>query len=121
MTAPEFLKNVTIIFAVMGLMALVEFALPMFSPPSPRRGRGTANLGLTVLTLIFNWLLTASAAIIAAAFSLQGPGWMTRLGMPIGVQIVAGVAVLDFAFGYLAHWAMHRSATLWRVHRVHHC
>jgi len=119
MNAHEFLTTVTIILAVMALIGLVELIVPLFTRPSS--GRSTANLGLTVLTLSFNWMLNGAAAIIAAAFALQGPGYITRLGVPIGVQLVAGVAVLDFSFGYLAHRALHVSPMLWRVHRVHHC
>jgi sterol desaturase/sphingolipid hydroxylase (fatty acid hydroxylase superfamily) len=67
-----------------------------------------------------NWALTSAAAVGALALSLQAPGLMARLGLPIAAQIVVGVVVLDFFYGYLAHQAMHLSPILWRVHRVHH-
>ena len=36
------------------------------------------------------------------------------------VQIFAGVVILDFSAGYLAHRALHFFPVLWRFHRVHH-
>lgn len=120
MNGREFLTTATMIFTLMALLALLELALPMFTRTAAQRGRSTANLGLTVLTLAVNWAMTSAAAIIALALSLEGPDLMTRLGVPLAAQVVAGVVVLDFCFGYLAHRAMHMSPTLWRVHRVHH-
>ena len=120
MSAREFLTSVTIIIATMMLAALVELVLPLSTRTAAERGRSTANLGMTALTLAVNWALTSAAAIIALALSLQAPGPMARLGVPVAAQFVAGVVVLDFFFGYLAHRAMHLSPALWRVHRVHH-
>jgi sterol desaturase/sphingolipid hydroxylase (fatty acid hydroxylase superfamily) len=120
MNAREFLTSVTIIVAVMVLSTLVEVAVPVFGRKPIQRGRTAANLGLTALTLAFNGVLAAAAAVIAVALALERPGLMARLAFPITAQIVASIVVLDFFFGYLAHRAMHISAALWRVHRVHH-
>jgi sterol desaturase/sphingolipid hydroxylase (fatty acid hydroxylase superfamily) len=59
-------------------------------------------------------------AILALAVSLQPPALARGLGWPMPVQIVAGIVVLDFSAGYLAHRALHLFPTLWRFHRVHH-
>lgn len=120
MSTRDFLMNGAAIFAVMALVALVELVVPLAAPTPLQRGRRTANLGLTALTLALNWTLTSAAASIALALPFQGPVPMTRLGMPFAVQFAVGIVVLDFSFGYLAHRAMHWSPTLWRVHRVHH-
>lgn len=119
MSTPELLSTATIVLVTLALASLLELAVPLFSPLA-RRGRRTANLGLTVLTVVFNWVLTSAAALGALALALQTPGLLTRLGMPPTAQIVIGFLVIDFSFGYFAHRAMHRSPTLWRAHRVHH-
>ena len=116
----EFLLSVMIIVAVMVLSTLVEVVVPLFAQRPIQQGRTMANIGLTALTLAFNGALAAGAAVIAVALSLDRPGLMERLAVPITVQIVASIVVLDFFFGYLAHRAMHLSTALWRVHRVHH-
>src|SRR6185295_10341467 len=107
MRAQEFLTSATIVFAVMGLVAFVEMAVPLFAPPSALRGRRTANLGMAILVIASTWAATATAALMAAAFATGAPGVLARLGLPIAAQVVIGVVVLDFTFGYLAHWAMH--------------
>ncbi len=120
MNAYDFLSNLGVIFAIMGLAALAELAVPLFGRTPPQQKRGAANLGLTVLTLLLNGALMSAAAGIALTMCPQVPGLMTLVGLPFIVQLIASIVVLDFFFGYLAHWAMHRSAILWRVHRVHH-
>lgn len=120
MSTQEFLTSVSLILFIMTVLAVVELALPMVTRRPARRGRHTANLGLTVLTLALNWGLTSAAAVLALALSLEAPGRMARLGVPMALQIVVGVAVLDFGFGYLAHRTMHMTPILWRAHRVHH-
>lgn len=120
MSTQEFLTNVSLILVIMALLAVGELALPMIARRPALPGRRTANFGLTLLTLALNWGLTSAAAVLALAFSLESPGRMARLGVPMAAQIVIGIAVLDFAFGYLAHRTMHMTPLLWRVHRVHH-
>jgi len=120
MNANDFLTNVTIIVAAMVVSALIEVAVPLFARQPVQRGRTATNLKLTALTLAFNGALAAGATVIAATLSLERPGPMARLALPVTAQIIASIAVLDFFFGYLAHRAMHMSPVLWRVHRVHH-
>ena len=118
MTAREFLTNVTIILTIMAIGALIETALPMFVARPWARGRRGANLGLTALSFVSNWLLASVAA--AAALSLRPTGLLARLGWPIWLDIVVGIVVLDFSVGYASHRTMHAWPAMWRFHRVHH-
>ena len=110
MTTREFLGNVGIIVALMGAMALIEWAVPLFARGARIRGRGAANLGLGSLTLLLNWALTSAAALVALRPSA------THLGV---AWIAATVVVLDLAT-WLAHRTMHAIPPLWRAHSVHH-
>jgi sterol desaturase/sphingolipid hydroxylase (fatty acid hydroxylase superfamily) len=104
----------------MGVAALIEAAVPFLAAgPRVSRRRG-ANLGLTAVVFLLNWGLSSAAAILALAVSLQSPDVSRRLGLPLWLQIVAGVVLLDFSAGYLAHRALHLFPFLWRFHRVHH-
>jgi sterol desaturase/sphingolipid hydroxylase (fatty acid hydroxylase superfamily) len=42
------------------------------------------------------------------------------LHLPMVVQVIVGVLILDFSAGYLAHRALHFVPVLWRFHQVHH-
>ena len=118
MTAREFLTNVTLILAVMGIGALLEIVVPMFAAAASRQRRRRANLGLTALTFASSWLLASIAA--AAALVLRPSGLMTQLGWPAWIEIVAGIVILDFSAGYLSHRTMHMWPAMWRFHRIHH-
>jgi sterol desaturase/sphingolipid hydroxylase (fatty acid hydroxylase superfamily) len=45
---------------------------------------------------------------------------LAKVGLPPIAQIAAGVILLDFTVGYLAHRGLHIFPTLWRFHRIHH-
>src|SRR5262245_13488383 len=117
MSASAFLTNIATILGLMAAIAAVEAAVPLFSGSTERRGRGAANLGLTALTFLINWSFMSAAAILTLA---QGPGWLSRIGLPAPVELIVSIAVLDLFFGYLAHRALHFVPVLWRVHAVHH-
>jgi sterol desaturase/sphingolipid hydroxylase (fatty acid hydroxylase superfamily) len=105
MTAREFLTNITVILTVMAVGALLETAVPMFAARAWKQDRRAANLGLTALSFVSNWLLASLAA--TAALAWRPAGLMARFGWPAWAEIVAGIVVLDFSVGYLSHRAMH--------------
>ena len=118
MTAREFLTNVTIILAVMAIGAVLEIIVPMFADKPWRRGRRSANLGLTAFSFLSNWLLASLAGV--AALSLRPAGLLAQRGLPFWAEIVIGILVLDFFVGYLSHRTMHMWPSMWRFHKVHH-
>ena len=77
-----------------------------------------ANLGLTAVVFLLNWSLSSATAILALAVSLRPPALARGLGLPMVVQIIAGIVILDFSAGYLAHRALHLFPVLWWFHRV---
>jgi len=120
MSARAFLMNVLVVSAIMAVAALIEAVVPMFARTSSMPGRRAANLALTAVVFLLNWSLSSVTAILALALSLQPPALAKGLGLPMSVQIVAGIVILDFSVGYLAHRLLHLFPVLWRFHRVHH-
>jgi sterol desaturase/sphingolipid hydroxylase (fatty acid hydroxylase superfamily) len=116
MSAREFLTNVTIILTVMAVGAVLEILVPMFADKPWKRGRRSANLGLTAVTVVSNWLLASLAGI--AALSLRPSGLLARF--PFWAEVAIGILVLDFSAGYLSHRTMHMWPAMWRFHRIHH-
>jgi sterol desaturase/sphingolipid hydroxylase (fatty acid hydroxylase superfamily) len=119
MSTREFLTNVAIILTIMALGTLLETIVPLFAAARPGRDRRTANLALTAVSFLSNWLLASIAAILA--LSMRPAGLMARLGWPFYAQVILGVVFLDFSVGYLSHRTLHMSPLLWRFHRIHHC
>jgi sterol desaturase/sphingolipid hydroxylase (fatty acid hydroxylase superfamily) len=118
MSARDFFTNVTIILTVMAVGALIETVVPMFAAGAWRRGRRAANLGLTAVSFLSNWLLASVAAL--AALTLRPTGLMAQRGWPLWVEILVGIVVVDFSVGYLSHRTMHMWPAMWRFHQIHH-
>src|SRR5205814_6022316 len=107
MSARAFLTNLIVIGSVMAFAALLETAVPLFAAHAWTRGRRAANLSLTAVVFLLNWLLASLAAIAALGLSIRSANVFGGLPLPSVIQIVVGVLVLDFSTGYLAHRIMH--------------
>ena len=118
MSARAFLTNITIILAVMAIGALLETAVPMFAAKPWKLGRRSANLGLTALSFLSNWLLASLAAL--AALTLRPTGLIAQQRWPLWLEIVIGIVAIDFSVGYLSHRTMHMWPAMWRFHQIHH-
>jgi len=118
MSARQFLSNITLILVVMGIGAVLETGVPMFADRPWRRGRRAANLGLMAIVFLLNWILTSISPV--AALSWRPEGLVARLDLPLVVQVVSGIVMLDFSTGYLSHRVMHMWPAMWRFHRIHH-
>jgi sterol desaturase/sphingolipid hydroxylase (fatty acid hydroxylase superfamily) len=120
MSTPQFLASTGFVISFLAVAALLELVVPLFAHRHAGEARRRANLTMTAVTLLFNWALLSVAGAVAVLAPENGPQLFARAGMPAAVQAVAGIFVLDFGFGYLAHRLMHASPLLWRIHRVHH-
>ncbi len=82
--------------------------------------RWAANLGLVVLNTVVLRLLFPTAAVGAAAFAAtRGWGGLALVELPVAVEVLLAVVVLDLAI-YLQHVMFHAVPRLWRLHLVHH-
>lgn len=120
MNAQEYATSVVIILSVMAAVTLLEAAIPLFAPPTALSKRRRVNLGMTLQTLLFAFVLSSAVAVAALYVPLASPGLLAWIGLPAAAQFVVGIVAADFAYGYIAHWALHASPMLWRYHRVHH-
>jgi sterol desaturase/sphingolipid hydroxylase (fatty acid hydroxylase superfamily) len=118
MSGRDFLTSAAVILSVMAAAALIETAVPMFMTKPWTHPRRTANLGLTAVSLVSNWLLASIAAL--AAVWLRPAGAFAGLSWPMWAQVLVGIVILDFSVGYLSHRAMHMWSPMWRFHQVHH-
>ncbi|MCI2394415.1 sterol desaturase family protein [Aliiroseovarius sediminis] len=105
------------------LFAVIEAKAPRRPRTQPRQTRWFTNLSIIVidtLTLrlvnILLPLLAVGAALDAAA---QGWGLFNMINLPIWVEVVAAMIILDLAI-WAQHVIFHKVPVLWRLHRVHH-
>ena len=103
-----------------GLVAVAEALAPRRLPAPAVRGRWGINIAMTLMlsvavALVFP-VLSVGMAIIAQR---NGWGLFNTAGVPLVVACAVSFVVLDLA-RYVIHFALHRFAPLWRLHRVHH-
>jgi sterol desaturase/sphingolipid hydroxylase (fatty acid hydroxylase superfamily) len=118
MSLRDFLTNLSVILVVMAGAALIVTAVPMFITKPWKHARRIANLGLTALSFLSNWLLASVAAV--AAVWLRPAGFLAGLNWPMWTQILVGIVILDLSVGYLSHRTMHMWSPMWRFHQIHH-
>jgi sterol desaturase/sphingolipid hydroxylase (fatty acid hydroxylase superfamily) len=97
----------------------LESIIPLFCFGDRRLRRVLPNVGLTVLLLLTNLLLSFAAAGAASFAVSHRVGLLFVLQLPAWANAVAGIAALDL-LAYIAHVLLHKTSFAWRFHRVHH-
>lgn len=106
--------------AVLLSMAVAEALLPRRERSYPRKRRWPTNLGMALVDALTVRFLFPVVAVGTAAFAdAQGWGLLGAVALPLWLEILIAVVVLDLAI-YAQHVAMHKVPVLWRLHRVHH-
>ena len=92
----------------------------------PRRGealgkvRQLRNIAMTLISSAIVFLvLPVTAVAFAVQIAAMEIGLFNALSWPAGIEIVAGVILLDLAIYWQHRW-FHVVPVLWRMHRVHH-
>lgn len=82
--------------------------------------RWTGQVLLIVLaSLITIWVVPIGAIEVAFKAAAEKRGLLPNSGLPVVVQAILGVLILDFV-RFSQHWSFHHSKLLWRMHRIHH-
>ncbi len=98
-----------------------ESAAPLFRFDYRKWPHALVNLFFTVTTIVVNFVL--------AFLLLRASEWAvtSRVGalflvpaLPLWVQAVAGLLLLDLIGAWLAHFVEHKTPLLWRLHLIHH-
>ena len=119
MATREFFSSACFLLGLMVVLSAMELCIPLFARGERSSGRGIANLGLTILTFVLNWVLISVAAMTAVLISVRGRGLLAPLGLSLPTTNAISIIALDLST-YLAHLSMHKVPLLWRFHRVHH-
>lgn len=109
-----------IFIGLVALLAVVEFAVPIYTDRKHKLSRWGTNFGLSFLsTAILRFSYLPSAAGFAIYLEHQGVGLLNWLQFNEYVSLIASVFLLDMAI-YWQHVLSHKWPLLWRLHKVHH-
>jgi len=99
---------------------VIEGVFPLFEFRYRKVQHAFKNLVLTgffvLIGLGFAGLLLWSSNYVTAI----GFGVLQWISMPLWLQCIVGVMLLDFFGAYLIHWIEHKLKLLWKFHLVHH-
>lgn len=105
---------------VMAIVLLVEAVIPLYKRTAWNWRHLIPNLSLAAVAFAMGAVLNFGMLIGLQFLQARHLGLFNSLvSLPPLVEILVAVVVLDFAW-YLTHISMHKSATLWRFHAMHH-
>lgn len=100
---------------------LWESAIPAFRFEYRKVRHALVNLFFTFTTVLVNFAL-AFVLLYAADWAVAREFGVLFLApqLPMWVQLIIGLLLLDLISAWLAHWVQHKTPPLWRMHLIHH-
>src|SRR5262249_55484821 len=97
----------------------LEMLVPAFKKQPDRSDRWPTNFGLGILSAGLAAITPVSTVSAAEWASRMGVGLLNEIVIPLWASICATFVVYSLTI-YLCHVIEHKTAWLWRLHRVHH-
>lgn len=122
----EFFENIPsafragILIGGIFLFWIIEGVFPLFEFGYKKVRHAGINAVLTAFFVVIGLgfaglLLGASQWVTANNF-----GVLNWIAMPVWLQMIVGVMLLDFFGAFLVHWVEHKVKFMWKFHLVHH-
>jgi sterol desaturase/sphingolipid hydroxylase (fatty acid hydroxylase superfamily) len=101
-------------------LAILERRRPLRRSVEPGLGRPARNLAIAAVGAVaIHFAETPFVTRAATMIERRRWGVLKRLGLPVWMEVVAAVVLMDYTL-YLWHVLTHRVPALWRFHAVHH-
>ncbi len=119
----EAIIRLSIFLGIFGALSLLEVLNPRRARVVSRKKRWFTNWGIILVDTLALRLLALALPLLAVGAAVDayalGLGLFNILDLPIAVEFILAILVLDFAI-WLQHLLTHKIPFLWRLHRVHH-
>ncbi|WP_375230015.1 sterol desaturase family protein [Roseobacter sp. S98] len=119
----EALIRLGVFLGLFAVLALLEKLAPRRVRSQPRSRRWVTNWGVTIVNTLTLRAMAFALPLLAvgAAIDAEAQGWglFNALTLPLWLEVIVCVLILDFAI-WLQHLITHKVPLLWRLHRVHH-
>lgn len=122
----DFFENIPTVFRAgiliggIFLFWIIEGVFPMFEFGYKKARHAGINAVLTVFFVVIG-LSFAGALLWASDYvTANNFGLLNWIELPVWVQMIIGVMLLDFFGAFLVHWVEHKVKFMWRFHLVHH-
>ncbi|WP_299288447.1 sterol desaturase family protein [uncultured Tateyamaria sp.] len=119
----EALIRLVVFLGLFSLFAAVETLAPRRIRTQQRSKRWMTNWGITIANTVLLRLMAVGLPLLAvgaaADAQMQGWGLFNAIDLPLWIEVIAAILILDFAI-WAQHLITHKVPILWRLHRVHH-
>ena len=99
---------------------VMEGNYSLFTKPYHKWQHAKTNLTLLVFVLIINTVFGLATAGIFMWLSDNNFGLLNMVNLPIAVELIMAILVLDLIAQYGVHYLLHQVPWMWRLHLVHH-
>jgi len=97
-----------------------EALIPLFKFEYKKLKHIGVNLVFLASDLTINVLFGLATVGIFSWLATNNYGLLNMVELPILIELLIAVMMLDFAAQYLIHWLLHRVPWMWRFHMIHH-
>ena len=100
---------------------VIESAVPLFRFDYRKWRHALVNVFFTATTIVVNFGL-AFTLLLASEWAVGNQFGVLFLapGLPLIVQTLIGLLLLDLISAWFAHWVQHKTPLLWKLHLIHH-
>ena len=102
------------------IFLLLERISPFFKLEYDKKKHLLLNLVFTLTTVIVNFAMAFILLWSADWVTTNHFGVLFLMDLPIGLELVLGLIMMDLIAAYAVHWIQHKVWWLWQFHLVHH-
>lgn len=99
---------------------LLESAVPLFRFNYSKWKHAGTNIFFTVTTVVVNFAFAYLLVQTSDWCIQQHFGLLQWISLPLWVQLIAGLLLLDLVGAYSIHLIQHKVKWMWKFHMVHH-
>lgn len=99
---------------------IAEGVYPLFGYQYRKWRHARLNLILLGTTILINLLFGLATVAVFEWTELQKFGLLHLIELPLWLELILAVMLLDLIAQYTVHFLLHRISFMWRFHMVHH-
>lgn len=98
----------------------LEGLIPLYRFGAGRGSHAALNLFFWATTLVINLAFAVAMVSLADWAYASEFGLVHLVEMPLWIQVVVGLLLLDLIGAWFVHWVEHRVKWMWKFHLIHH-
>ncbi len=108
------------IMACLALSWFLEGSFPLVQLRYEKWRHAGTNFAFLATSLLINTIFGVASLAAAGWTASTGFGLLNLFELPVWVELLLALVVLDLTAQYWAHYLLHRIKWMWRLHVVHH-